>query len=277
MPRYSTLEQLQLKVLTKAVGLVAATPNQREVFDQFAMTVAAVADVTPHLRRVTFRAPEFAEYRVTGPDECFGLLMPPADRPLTMPSADRVNVRTAIRALPAEDRPDLRWYTIRAHRPERNEVDVDFVLHGDAGPGTRWATSAEVGRSVGFRAGNSGYRPPSGGAVLLAADETALPALCAILESGVPADARIFAEVPDEGYRVAVDAPVTWLYRGADAPGSHLLRAVADLPSPAPDYAWVCGESTLATTVRRHLVKERGVDRRSVMFSGYWKLGAARL
>ena len=277
MARYSALDQLQLKVLTKAVGLVTATPNQRDVFDQFAMTVTAVVDVAPHLRRVTFHAPGFTGFRVTGPDECFGLLMPPSGRPLTMPSADRINVRTAIRALPAEDQPDLRWYTVRAHRPERGEIDVDFVLHGDAGPGTRWANRAEVGQSVGFRAGNSGYRPPSAGTVLLAADETALPALCAIVESGVPADTRIFAEVPTEDYRVAVDAPVTWLYRGDDAPGSHVLRAVADMPSPTPDYAWVCGESTLATTVRRHLVKERGMDRRSVMFSGYWKLGAARL
>ncbi|TQM79254.1 NADPH-dependent ferric siderophore reductase [Saccharothrix saharensis] len=276
MPRYSTLDQLQLKVLTKAAGLITATPNQRDVFDQFAMTVTAVADLAPHLRRVTFRAPEFAEFRVTGPDECFGLLMAPPGRPLTMPSADRVNVRTAIRALPAEDQPDLRWYTVRAHRPEPGEIDVDFVLHGDAGPGTRWATRAAVGQSVGFRAGNSGYRPPSTGTVLLVADETALPALCAILETGVPEGTRIFAEVPGEDFRVAVDAPVTWLHRGDDAPGSHVLRAVTDLPSPAPDYAWVCGESTLATSVRRHLVKERGVDRRSVMFSGYWKVGAAR-
>ena len=274
MPRYSTLDQLQHKVLTKAASLVTAPANQRDVFDQFVMTVTAVTDLTPHVRRVTFHAPEFAEYRVTGPDECFGLLMPPAGRPLTMPSEDRVNVRTAIRALPAEDRPDLRWYTVRAHRPALAEIDVDFLLHGDAGPGTRWATRVRVGRAAGFRAGNSGYRAPSTGTVLLAADETALPALCAILESGVPDDTRVFAEVPTEAHRLPVDAPVTWLHRGTDTPGTHLLRALTS--EPAPDYAWVCGESTLATTIRRHLVKSSGVDRRSVMFSGYWKLGAAR-
>ncbi|MEU4447119.1 siderophore-interacting protein [Actinosynnema sp. NPDC050801] len=277
MPRYSTLDQLQLKVLTKAASLITAPANQRDVFDQFVMVVGAVADVSAHVRRVTFRADEFADFRVTGPDECFGLLMPPPGRPLTMPSADRVNVRTAIRALPAEDQPDLRWYTVRAHRPELGEIDVDFVLHGDAGPGTRWATRAAPGQSAGFRAGNSGYRAPSAGTILLAADETALPALCAILESGVPADTRIFAELPDESYRPDVDAPVTWLYRGGDTPGSHILRALTENPSPAPDYAWVCGESTLATDIRRHLVKDRGVDRRSVTFSGYWKLGAPRL
>lgn len=277
MARYSTLDQLTLKVLTKAAGLVAAPGNPRDVFDQFGMTVAAVTDLAPHLRRVTFRADEFADFRVTGPDECFALLMPQPGRALTMPDPDRINVRTAIRALPVEQQPDLRWYTVRAHRPELGEIDVDFVLHGDVGPGTRWANRAEVGRSVGFRAGNSGYRAPSGGTILLAADEAALPALCSILASGVSGDVRVFAEVPDEGYRVDVDAPVTWLYRGGDEPGSHMARAVREASLPALDYAWVCGESALATGVRRHLVKERGVDRRSVTFSGYWKVGAVRM
>lgn len=32
----------------------------------------------------------------------------------------------------------------------------------------------------------------------------------------------------------------------------------------------------MATSVRRHPVQERGVDRRNVMFSGYWKRGKAR-
>ncbi|XVV06488.1 SIP domain-containing protein [Actinosynnema sp. CA-248983] len=43
------------------------------------------------------------------------------------------------------------------------------------------------------------------------------------------------------------------------------------------DFAWARGESAPATGVRRHLVKERGLDRRSVMFSGYWKVGQARM
>ena len=42
------------------------------------------------------------------------------------------------------------------------------------------------------------------------------------------------------------------------------------------DYAWLCGESGLATSLRRHLVQEVGMDKRSITFSGYWKLGAAR-
>ncbi|TWP47052.1 siderophore-interacting protein [Lentzea tibetensis] len=254
-----------------------AGANTRAVYDQFEMTVTAVADLSAHLRRVTFQAPEFAGFGLTGPDECFGMLMPPPGAALTMPGEDRINVRAAIRAMPSEQQPDVRWYTVRAHRPEAAEIDVDFVLHGDAGPGTRWASNAAAGDRVGFRAGTSGYRAPDGGRVLLAADETALPALGAILEQQPEQRRHVFAEVPDESYRVPLDADVTWTFRGTNVPGAALTAAIQGANLSTVDYAWVCGESGLATGVRRHLVKDRGIDRRAVMFSGYWKVGSARV
>jgi NADPH-dependent ferric siderophore reductase len=280
MPHYSTLERLQVKVLDAAASLVMAPTTQRSVYDQFTMTVARTADLAPRVRRVTFHAEEFGDYVHTGPDECFGLLMPPPGAGgLTMPSADRINVRQAIRRLPEDRRPDLRWYTIRRLRRAEREIDVDFVLHGDEGPGSRWASRAEAGQEVGFRAGSATYRPTHDGPRLLAADETALPALSAILEThrGDP-DVRAFVEVPDEDHRlpIATDVPVTWLFRGGDAPGSRLVPAVRDADTTGLGYAWLCGESALATGLRRHLVKDRGVDRRRILFSGYWRVGAAR-
>ncbi|GAA1504873.1 siderophore-interacting protein [Sphaerisporangium rubeum] len=38
-------------------------------------------------------------------------------------------------------------------------------------------------------------------------------------------------------------------------------------------YAWLAGEAGVVKTLRRHLVGELGVDRRSVAFMGYWRLG----
>ena len=38
-------------------------------------------------------------------------------------------------------------------------------------------------------------------------------------------------------------------------------------------YAWVAGEAGVIRTLRRHLVAERGLERRSVAFMGYWRLG----
>lgn len=280
MPNYSALDRLQLKVLTKAASLMMAPPATRDAYDQFTMTVHAVTELSPRLRRITFRANEFADYARTGPDESFVLLMPANGRDeVVMPSVDRMNIRQAIRQLPEADRPDMRWYTIRAWRQEQREIDVDFVLHGDAGPGTRWASAAEPGQTIGFRAGSASYRPPVGGGVeLLAADETALPALSTILETGTSGTPQVFVELPDESFRGPLDAdvPITWLYRGDEAPGSRLLPAVRDADLSTVDYAWLCGESAIATGLRRQLVRDRGVDRRRILFSGYWKVGQAR-
>jgi NADPH-dependent ferric siderophore reductase len=40
-------------------------------------------------------------------------------------------------------------------------------------------------------------------------------------------------------------------------------------------YAWIAGESGVVTALRRHLVRELGVDRDQVAFMGYWRLGVA--
>lgn len=275
MPRYSALDRLGLKAATKVARMMMAPSNTREVFEQFVMTVTAVTELSEHMRRVTFRAPEFATFAVTGPDECFGLLMA-CDRELVMPAEDRINVRSSLRAMPEDQRPDLRWYTVRHHRPHASEIDVDFVVHGDAGPGTRWARRVEPGWRAGFRAGGSAYRPPASGDVVLAADETALPALGAILETE-QRPLRVYVEVPDASFRIPLDGDVRWIYRGTGEPGAALLGSLAATELSTVDYGWACGESGLATGVRRHLVKDRGVDRKAIMFSGYWKVGAARM
>ena len=38
-------------------------------------------------------------------------------------------------------------------------------------------------------------------------------------------------------------------------------------------YAWLAGEAGVIRQLRRHLVAERGVDRRAVAFMGYWRRG----
>lgn len=52
-----------------------------------------------------------------------------------------------------------------------------------------------------------------------------------------------------------------------------------DADGPARDttrlYAWLAGEAAVIKTLRRHLVSERGIDRKSVAFMGYWRQGRA--
>jgi NADPH-dependent ferric siderophore reductase len=38
-------------------------------------------------------------------------------------------------------------------------------------------------------------------------------------------------------------------------------------------YAWLAGEAGVVKGLRRHLVQEAGLDRRSVAFMGYWRQG----
>lgn len=40
-------------------------------------------------------------------------------------------------------------------------------------------------------------------------------------------------------------------------------------------YAWIAGEAAIVRDLRRHLVRDLGVDRRWVAFMGYWRRGEA--
>lgn len=260
---------------------------QRTGHAQFRANVAAVRELNASMRRITLAAPEFTGYELAGPDEYFGLLVPGADGQLHLPDGERVNVRAAVADMPPEQQPGLRWYTIRELRRSRGEVDVDIVTHGDSGPGSAWALRAAVGDPVGFRSGGALYTAFEPPRQLLAADETAVPALLAILEErerrGLPgpgAGVTAHVEVPSASVLdgLGLPAEITVHERGDADPGTAVLAAlVADPATTAGlDYAWACGESGLATSLRRHLVQEVGMDKKAITFSGYWKLGAAR-
>lgn len=261
--------------------------TERPEESQFAVTVTRVVQLNPVMRRVTLAAPELRTYPLLGPDEYFGLLMPGADGQLHLPDPERTNVRAAISEMPESEQPGLRWYTIRALRRDEGEVDVDIVTHGDSGPGSAWAASARVGDTAAFRSGGALYSSWDEARQLLVADETAVPALLAIIEErsrrglpGLGEGIEAHVEVPSAEVLAGLEVPgaVTVHLRGTDAPGTAVLAAlVADPAATADlDYAWLCGESGLATSLRRHLVREAGTDKRRITFSGYWKLGAAR-
>lgn len=245
----------------------------------FAATVTATRQLTPHMRRLTVHAPEFADYTPAGPDEYLGLLMPrDAQTPLTLPGDDGTeNIRAAVAAIPEDLRPDLRWYTLRAHRPESAEIDIDFVVHGDEGPGTRFARRAEAGSVLGVRECTALYAPlPGARTRVIAGDESAIPAIARILETTDAGSSHVFIEIGDAAERQDLPGDVHWVMREGQRPGIRLEEAVrtADLPAEI-DYAWVCGERLGVQEIRRHLV-DRGVDKDRITFSGYWRLGEAR-
>lgn len=244
--------------------------------------VTRIRDLTPRMRRLTLAAPELAHLQPSGPDEYLGLLMPQYDGHDYALPAQRAqpNIRAAVAALPAGRRPDLRWYTLRDQRRDRCEIDVDVVLHGDAGPGSRFASAARVGSRLGLVDGTSLFVPPRAGAVVVVGDETALPAIARILEDAGP-DLRVHVVIETESATDRLPLPacasITWVHRGDDLPGSALHAAVraAEIPQNVA-AAWVCGEQSAVADARRHLVRDREVPPDRIVFSGYWRLGRPR-
>jgi len=223
--------------------------------------------VTPKLARVTVGGDDLADFPVGGTDQNVMLYFYPDDvelpEPLTLASA---------RAMWAQVRPLTRTYTVRRHDPVANELDFDFVLHDEAGPASDWARTAQPGQQLIFVGPSPTYQPAQDADwYLLAGDESALPAISAILRELPPgADVRVFVEVADAAEEQ--DLPATWLHR--DGTPDLLARAVAKATLPSGRVeAWLAGERSSMVALRAHLLDERGFDRRSVRPTTYWRRG----
>ncbi|MEN5274334.1 MULTISPECIES: siderophore-interacting protein [Stenotrophomonas] len=199
--------------------------------------------LSPSLDRMVFTGADVARMKTEGPDQRIKVFFPlPGQDAPDVPSGEDWYAR--YRALPDDARPPMRTFTIRQLRAGDCEVDVDFVLHGETGPASRWATHARPGDRVVLLAPDADcadssegweWKPPAGvGQVLLVADETALPAVAGILEelAGLADPPRTLAllEIAQAGDAVPLKAPATaelvWLPRGQEVHGQRLLQAV---------------------------------------------------
>ncbi|MFI9487175.1 siderophore-interacting protein [Promicromonospora sp. NPDC052451] len=251
--------------------------------------------VTPSMMRVTLGGDGLAQFTPAGYDQWFRLFLPRAGQDmLRLPTRSSALWYAEYLTTPKARRPWVRNYTVRAARPDLNEIDVDFVLHGagdqhagdahPSGPGAGFAEAAERGTRVGLLDQGIGYDPRHAHDwTLLVADESGLPAVAGICES-LPRDARGIAvvEVPTAEDRQEVRAPagveLRWVVRdAADAvPGQAALAALRELDLAGAGgavHAFAVGESSLATGTRRYLVGECGVPKTHVDFVGYWRHG----
>ena len=291
------------------------------------VTVARVQRLSPSFLRLTLTGPQLTRFGVGRDDQRVKLVLSRDGAPVLDLLSDGPGWYADYCALPDERRPHLRTYTVRAARPHLAELDIDVVLHGvdggTPGPAACWAAAARPGdpvvllgpdrprpRDAAGRAWGVEWAPPAEGTLFLAGDETAVPAISAILE-GLPGGRRTVAvlEVPEAGDILSLDLAlgieVHWLVRGrrehgaALAPAVHaalcdlgLARAGAgqepedvdldggmlwEVPGArAPGcYAWLAGEAGMVKALRRRLVRDLGVPRTSVAFMGYWRRGTA--
>ncbi|MFC4127681.1 siderophore-interacting protein [Nocardia rhizosphaerae] len=264
------------------------TAVQRPTMAYATVRVRRVVRLTPRMVRVTLDCADAAALGDVGPDQYTKLFfpLPGQDRPVVPPppaaAGSVLSWYQRYLAMPDELRPPMRTYTVRAQRPGLGELDIDFALHPEhAGPASDWAARAVPGAEIGLLCPpHALYSPPPDPAwQLLVGDETAIPAIGAIVERLAPGAAvRAFVEVagPDDEQRfdTAGEVHIDWVHRGARPHGDAVVDAVcaATLPGSVP-YAWISGEANLVKLVRRNLVRERGVDKRVITFTGYWRRG----
>ncbi|WPB56401.1 siderophore-interacting protein [Xylophilus sp. GOD-11R] len=177
---------------------------------------------------------------------------------------------------PGTDAQAMRDYTPRHYDPVRNELTLEFVLHGD-GPASTWAAQAAPGQAA-FIAGPRGSSvvPTDFDWHLLVGDATALPAIARRLEE-LPATTRaiVVATVPEPGDRRALASRAALSVQWVDG-NQGLVDAVRALALPPGEgYAWCAGEGRTSAELRRFLVEEKGHDRYAISAAAYWKDGEA--
>ena len=226
-----------------------------------AVTVVAAEQVTPNMRRLTFAGEALTAMAVLLPAQWLKVVVPGPD------GETLVN----------------RAYTIRTLDIERGALDIDFVLHGEAGPVSAWASRARVGDAAQLGAPRGGHRiDPAAPWRLFAGDETALPAIATMLEAlparGVPT--RAIIEVPSRTDTQPVLCPpgvaIEWIAR--DKPGARygslLIARLGDLDLAAgAGQVFVAGEAAAIRVIREDLTRRAPEAR--VEAKGYWRFGAA--
>ena len=236
----------------------------------FDVEVRRIQRLSENFQRITFAGPCLAEFGVQGltHDLRIKVVVPSVSadgQRIPVPEfdcSDSAWYRNWLQ-LDSSVRGSMRTYTVREARctGSEPEIDVDFVLHfdeqGQGGPASSWAAAAEPGDRVSIIGPNAAHcvtaesyggiewRPGMARHILLAGDETAVPAITAILES-LPADVTGHAllEVPsgadEQPVSTESSVQVTWLPRGA-RPHGELLEAAVRSAVALPGWASVEG------------------------------------
>ncbi|MFF7142420.1 siderophore-interacting protein [Streptomyces nodosus] len=262
-------------------------------FRFFSLQVVRTRRLGPSVVRVSFAGVDLRAFHSDGHDQSLSLFLPhPGQGEPAVPVELGDAWWHGWRELPDDVRAVMRSYTLRALRRDPDEIDIDFVLHGvepgaaaPAGPASRWASRAAAGDRVvllgpAVRDNRAiRFRPPEDtDLVVIWADETAVPAASAILER-LPAGtrARVWLEAGHtddvQDLVTEADAEITWLVPGEGSPTALAALRNAGLPAARAPYVWLAGESGRVKELRRHVVGERGIDRRRVTFVGYWRRG----
>ena len=234
--------------------------------------VEAVERPTPGCVRVTFAGDELKDYAMRGPASHIKVYFPERGRDGDL--LPQWSEEGPILA-DGERMPSSRTYTPRSYDAERNQLVVEFMLHGE-GLASSWAATASVGDEVAVSLPGGPYSVEPADWYVIAGDEAALPGIETILaELPDASQAQVIVEVPGPAeVRSELGPDVRWLERNGAAPGSVLEQAIREMEFPAGDgRVWVGCEAGAMREIRRHLLFDRSMAREAIHTHGYWKAG----
>ncbi|MCU1732171.1 MULTISPECIES: siderophore-interacting protein [unclassified Pseudomonas] len=230
------------------------------------LTVLRVVDLTPRMRRITLGGAQLQGFISLGSDDHVKLLF--ANNAEEQAAMDAVD-------LPKEGvKPTMREYTPRRIDLANNELDLDFVLHGD-GPASTWAAQAAPGQKLNI-AGPRGSLvvPDIFDSYLLVGDETAIPAIGRRLEElSAGRKVLVLVEIEDAQERQPLpskaEVEVIWIERHKQ----NVLEVLAEVSLPPGElYAWVALEKALTRKAKALLLEEKGVSEDRLKAAAYWRL-----
>ncbi|MBB6274103.1 NADPH-dependent ferric siderophore reductase [Pedobacter cryoconitis] len=243
--------------------------------------IYAIQDTTPHLRRISLKHELLKEIGPLAPGAHFKIFIPPAQgAPATLPE-----LLSGRPVWPdGKDKPYIRTYTVRSLDRVTGILDVEFVLHGDSGPASAWAERVAIGNHVGIGLKKTGKVHVQADWYLLAGDETATPAITAMLEvlpattKGIAlleagSDADIFPIKTDSAIEIR------WLIRNGKLPEQSdlIIDAVKNIVLPDAllnsRLVWVAGEENMVKNMRKYASEQLGLDREELRATVYWKAG----
>jgi NADPH-dependent ferric siderophore reductase len=257
----------------------AAPASTRRPRPQAVLEVLGKTRITPNLLRVRLGGQGLADLNPNEHTDKYVKLLLPDPASGLVPPYDM----DALRQERPEDLPSMRTYTISRWDQDAGDISLDVVLHNDetgtlGGRASVWADAAQPGDLVAMRGAGGGYTPDTAVAHhLLIGDHSALPAIAAALEylareapsaSGLALIHLDHAEdVQEMDHPAGID--VQWVIEPREA----VLDRVRALDIPEDAQIFAHAERGLIKEIRRHLVRERGIDKARISISAYWALG----
>ena len=181
-----------------------------------------------------------------------------------------------------EKRPLVRTFTHRGIDLEKNEIWIDFVLHGDQGRASAWVQQAKVGDELHVMMKSEPVQLYGKAQnYLLVGDSAAMPVIGAILED-LPQNVNgiciieVQSKADEQDLRTKANIDFQWLHNPHPEKGSHLATVVESLHLPDTDrFGYIAGEFNTVKRLRTYLRKEMGWDRDELYAYSFWKAGLA--